>query len=94
VTISSKSGSSQTRSVRLEAIGNGQIRLALPPTLRVFYSISSQLAPTVDPAFKLDKAAGPLITGRWGPPGDSELTLNVDTGIAGRLVVRRAPPPS
>jgi hypothetical protein len=87
----SAAGGAQPRRVRLEAIGNGQVRVALPTALRVRYSITSQAKPTIDPAFTLEKALGPLLTGRWGPPGQSEVDLTVDTGIAGRFVLRRSP---
>jgi hypothetical protein len=89
-TVISPTGRGQTRRINLKAIGNGQIRVALPTTLRVSYSIASQTRPTIDQAFKLEKALGPLLLGHWGPAGDSELYLTVDTGIAGRLEVRRA----
>lgn len=89
--ISSVPGRSQPRRVRLEAIGSGQVRVALPTTLRVFYSITSQVKPTVDPVFRLEKPLGSLTTGRLGPAGESDVNLTVDTGIAGRLVLRRSP---
>lgn len=88
--IISATGSSERR-VRLEAIGNGQVRVALPTTLRVSYSIASQMKPTIDPAFKLEKPLGSSLIGHWGPPGQSELFLTVDTGISGRFVLRRSP---
>ena len=62
----SPAGGGQPRRVRLDAIGNGQIRVALPTPLRVSYSIASQTRPTIDPAFKMEKVSRPVAAGELG----------------------------
>ena len=77
------------RRTRFEAAGSGQIRVAMPTNMPFRYVISSQSALTIDPAFKFEKTTGPLITGSHGG-GVGEVSLSVDTGIAGRFILRRA----
>ena len=76
------------RRARFEAAGSGQIRVGMPTNMPFRYVISSQSALTIDPAFRFEKTTGPLLTGSHGG-GAGEVSLSVDTGIAGRFILRR-----
>jgi hypothetical protein len=75
------------RQVRLEAIGNGRVRVAMPTTVGVSYSIATQRPAAIDAVFGIEKVAPPMLIGHLGPAGDSQLRLDVDTGIAGHFVL-------
>jgi hypothetical protein len=75
------------RRVRLESPGSGRVRVALPTTVGVSYSIATQTAPAIDPVFHIEKAAPPVFVGHLGPAGDSQVRLDVDTGIAGQFML-------
>ena len=75
------------RQVRLEAVGGGRVRVAMPTTVGVSYSISTQRPALIDPVFGIEKVAPPLLIGHLGPAGDSQVRLDVDTGIAGQFVL-------
>jgi hypothetical protein len=75
------------RQVRLEAIGNGRVRVAMPTTVTASYSIATQQPAVIDKVFGVEKVAPPVLVGHLGPAGDSQVRLNVDTGIAGQFVL-------
>ena len=75
------------RRVRLESPGSGRVRVALPTTVGVSYSIATQIPPAIDPVFRIEKAAPPVFIGHLGPAGDSQVRLDVDTGIAGQFTL-------
>ena len=75
------------RHVRLEAVGSGRVRVAMPTTVGASYSIATQRPAAIDPVFGVQKVAPPVLIGHLGPAGDSQVRLDVDTGIAGQFVL-------
>jgi hypothetical protein len=74
------------RVVDLHTPLSGQILVTLPPRVPVFYSILSQGVPVLDKSFGIDPVKGPRIGHIGG--GATEVRLTVNTGIAGRFVLR------
>ena len=73
------------RYVSLE-ITKGELRVAVPKTLPIAYSILSQSR--IDSSFDLaDEEAGGRL-GDLGPGGKTQLHLSLNTGLLGRLVLR------
>ena len=77
------------RVVDLHTPLSGQVVVTVPPRVPVFYSILTQGVPVLDKSFGIDPVKGPRI-GHIGS-GATEVRLTVNTGIAGRFVLR--PPP-
>jgi hypothetical protein len=75
------------RQVRLETVGSGRVRVAMPTTVGASYSISTQRPPAIDAVFGIQKTAPPLLLGHVGPALDDQVRLEVDTGIAGQFVL-------
>jgi hypothetical protein len=75
------------RRVRLEAAGSGRVRVAMPTTVGASYGIVTQLPATIDAVFGIKKTVPPGLVGHVGPAGDSQLRLDVDTGIAGQFIL-------
>ena len=76
------------RDVRLNSPGSGRVRVVMPRDLSVRYSIATQLAPRIDPAFGITAKKGPLV-GSTSPLA-TEVDLTVDTGIAGEFVLQQS----
>jgi hypothetical protein len=76
------------RQVRLQAIGSGRVRVAMPTTVGASYSIATQVPAAIDAVFGVEKVAPPMLIGHLGPAGDSHVRLDVDTGIAGQFVLQ------
>lgn len=75
------------RHVRLEAVGSGRVRVGLPTSVSVSYTVASQRPAAFDPVFKVEKVDPPVLIGHLGPSGESSVRLDVDTGIAGRFML-------
>jgi hypothetical protein len=76
------------RDVRLNSPGSGRVRVVMPTDLSVRYSIATQLAPRIDPAFGITANKGFLV-GSTSPLA-TEVDLTVDTGIAGEFVLQQS----
>jgi hypothetical protein len=66
------------------------VRVAMPTTVGAGYTVSTQRAAAIDPVFGVEKIAPPILNGHVGPAGDSQVQLDVDTGIAGQFVMQPA----
>ncbi len=75
------------RRVRLRTIGSGRVRVAMPTTVGAGFNVSTQRAAAIDPVFRVEKLTPPLLNGHVGPAGDTQVQLDVDTGIAGQFVM-------
>jgi len=78
---------STARDVRLATIGSGRVRVAMPTTISASYKIATNAAAEFDQIFHVEKVAPPVLIGSVGPPGASQIRLDVDTGIAGRFIM-------
>jgi hypothetical protein len=78
------------RQVRLETVGSGRVRVAMPTTVSASYSIATQRPAAIDKVFGVEKVAPPVLVGHLGPTGDSQVRLDVDTGIAGQFMLMPA----
>ena len=75
------------RHVRLQAIGNGRVRVAVPTAMSVSYNVATQRPAAIDPVFGVKKVEPPVLVGYLGPSGESLIRLDVDTGIAGQFMM-------
>jgi hypothetical protein len=75
------------RRVRLEAAGNGRVRVAMPTGLSASYMVATQRPAVIDKAFGVTKGAPPVLNGHLGPSGESQIRLDVETGIAGQFMM-------
>jgi hypothetical protein len=78
------------RRISLQSIGSGAVRVGLPTTVTASYKVATNATPIVDPVFGIEKMAPPVAVGSVGPPGQSDVWLDVDTGIAGQFTLFRA----
>jgi hypothetical protein len=78
----------RARKVDLHSPGSGRVRVVMPRGLSVSYSISTQVAPRMDPAFGITPKTG-LMAGSTSPLA-SEVRLTVETGIAGQFVLQQS----
>jgi hypothetical protein len=78
------------RVVDLHTPLSGQIVVTLPPRVAISYNIMSQTVPVLHPSFGVDPVKGPRIGHIGG--GATEVRLTVNTGIAGRFVLRPPAP--
>jgi hypothetical protein len=76
-----------SRQVRLEAAGSGSVRVAMPLTVGASYSVVTERPAAIDRAFHVEKIAPPTLIGHLGPAGETQIRLDVDTGIAGQFVL-------
>jgi hypothetical protein len=76
------------RDVRLNSPGSGRVRVVMPTDLSVRYSIATQLAPRIDPAFGITAKKGFLVGSTSSLA--TEVDLTVDTGIAGEFVLQQS----
>jgi hypothetical protein len=75
------------RQVRLKTAGSGRVRVAMPTTVSASYSIATQRPAVIDKVFGVENVSAPSLVGHLGPGGDSDLRLEVDTGIAGQFIL-------
>lgn len=75
------------RHVRLQAIGSGRVRVGLPTGVSVRYNVSTQRPAAIDRVFSVKDVQPPVLFGHLGPAGDSQVRLDVDTGIAGQFML-------